>query len=309
MWPELENFLDYLKSERRYSANTVRSYQIDISQFILYLSDLFDPLQVRPDIVDKVHIRRFVEELFINGLQKKSIARKLSAIKSFFRYLKRINAVDNESLFNLRVPKLEKPLPVVLAEHEVRKLMDLPAKNTFEGVRDRAILELFYGCGLRLSELIQLKMNQIHLDERYIKVVGKRGKERLLPLGQFAIDALEEYFSVREKNIQNLSHPSLIFSTRKGKPLYPLAIQKMVKQYLHQISEQDHLSPHVLRHSFATHLLDRGADLLAVKELLGHSSLATTQIYTHVSMDRLKNVYRQAHPRSERDESINHKNL
>jgi tyrosine recombinase XerC len=309
MLPELENFLDYLKSERRYSANTIRSYQIDLSQFILYLADVFDPLQVRLDIVDKNHIRRFVEELFINGLEKKSISRKLSAIKSLFRYLKRINAIDNESILNLQAPKLEKPLPVVLAEHEARKLMDLPANNTFEGVRDRAILELFYGCGMRLGELIQLKMNQIHLEERYIKVVGKRGKERLLPLGKFAVDALKKYLSLREKNIQNFSDPSLIFFTRKGNPLYPLAVQKMVKKYLLQISEQDHLSPHVLRHSFATHLLDRGADLLAVKELLGHSSLVTTQIYTHVSMDRLKKVYRQAHPRSERDESRNHKNL
>jgi integrase/recombinase XerC len=301
MWKELEEFLNYIKSERRYSQHTITSYQIDLTQFLHFLEDKLSIDKVLTDSVDKSHIKSFIEELYIHGLQKRSIARKLSAIKSFLRYLRRIGAIDNDSISNIHAPKLDKPLPVVLDETEIRKLLDSPSDDTFEGIRDKTILELFYGCGIRLSELIQLKMNQIHLDERYIIVMGKRSKERLLPLGEYSINALHKYLKVRSRLNIKLQNSSSVFFTKKGKSLYPLLIQKMVKKYLHKVSEQDHLSPHVLRHSFATHLLDRGADLLAVKELLGHSSLTTTQIYTHVSMERLKTVYQKAHPRSRRE--------
>ncbi len=308
MWKELEEFLNYIKTERRYSQHTITSYQIDLTQFIHFLEEELSIDKVLADSVDKNHIRSFVEELYIHGLRKRSIARKLSAIKSFFRYLRRIGAISNDSILNLHAPRLDKPLPIVLDEKEIRKLLDSPSVNTLEGLRDKAILELFYGCGIRLSELIQLHMNQIHLNERYIIVMGKRSKERLLPLGEYSINALNKYLKARSQLHIKLQNSSLVFFTSKGKSLYPLLVQKMVKKYLHKVSEQDHLSPHVLRHSFATHLLDRGADLLAVKELLGHSSLTTTQIYTHVSMDRLKTVYQKAHPRSRREHFIKPKN-
>ncbi|MBN2367188.1 MAG: tyrosine recombinase XerC [Calditrichaeota bacterium] len=301
MWNELNNFVLYIRQERRYSPHTVRSYQIDLSQFIEFLEEEIFRDKVEARSVDDDHIRGFIEQLFILGLDKRSIARKLSAIKSFFKYLQRMDFIQQNPVLHLRTPKLDKKLPTVLEEHQIRKLMDIPDSETFEGIRDRAILELFYGCGVRLAELIQLKLKQIHLTDHYIIVEGKRNKERLLPVGEFAIDALNLYFNVRRDILKQSEDTPFVFVNKKGKPLYPLAVQKMVKKYLQQVSEQEHLSPHVLRHTYATHLLDRGAELLAVKELLGHSSLSTTQIYTHVSMDRLKSVYRKAHPRSRRD--------
>jgi len=301
MWNELKKFLHYLRTERRYSNHTVKSYQIDVSQFIQYLEDQIFEDKVHPVSVDKKHIRHFIEELYVYGLNKRSISRKLSAIKSFYKYLQRIRRIEHNPAADLHSPKLDKPLPTVLDEEEIQKLMDLPDQENFCGIRDRAILELFYGCGIRVGELIQLKMKQINLTNHYIIVEGKRNKERVLPIGKKAAQALNKYLEIRTQNLKGMGSSDLVFLSSKGKSLYPLAVQKMVKSYLQKICEHDHLSPHVLRHTYATHLLDRGADLLAVKELLGHSSLSTTQIYTHVSMDRLKNVYHKAHPRSERD--------
>lgn len=298
MQHHLDNFLHYLKTERFYSALTIRSYQIDLNQFMLYLEDS----KVEIKRVDKEHIQKFVEELFISGLNKKSISRKLSSLRSFFKYLQRIKIVEKNPVTGIPSPKLDKPLPVVINEEEIRKVLQLPPENNLDGYRDRAILELFYGCGIRLSELLKLQWNHIHWNEQFIIVEGKRGKERMLPIGHYALSALKKYREKQKKVLGNQFHSSYVFINRKGQPLYPLAVQTMVKKYLQKVSEQDRLSPHVLRHTFATHLLDRGADLLTVKELLGHSSLSTTQIYTHVSMDRLKSVYRKAHPRSDRKE-------
>lgn len=298
MWTYLDDFLDYLKKERQYSLYTITSYRTDLFQFIEFLeSEIFNG-QVAAEKVDNKHIKAFIESLFIYGLSKRSIARKLSAIKTFFKYLNRIQLLEKNPTISLRAPRLDKPLPVILDEDQIRKVMTMPPEDTFEGIRDRAILELFYGCGIRLGELIQLRMKQIYPESDYIIVVGKRNKERVVPLGSYARKALERYLRVRKEKVTFFEDPGIVFVNEKGKPLYPLKIQLMVKKYLSQVSEQEHLSPHVLRHTFATHLLDRGADLLSVKELLGHASLSTTQIYTHVSMDRLKEVYRKAHPRS-----------
>jgi len=297
----LENFLQYLQTERFYSKLTIRSYQIDLAQFLQFLESFNGSGNVDPKKVDKVMIQRYIEELFICGLNKKSISRKLSTIKSFFKYLQRNGVIEKNPVANIHSPKLDKSLPVVINEEEIRRVMQLPSENDWEGLRDRAILELFYGCGIRLSELLKLQWKQIHFKDQYIIVEGKRGKQRIIPIGQFAMQALKRYQSKKTEVIGNQPPSPYVFVNIKGKPLYPLAVQNMVKKYLQKVSEQDRLSPHVLRHTFATHLLDRGADLLAVKELLGHSSLSTTQIYTHVSMDRLKSVYRKAHPRSGRE--------
>ncbi|OPX33654.1 tyrosine recombinase XerC [candidate division KSB1 bacterium 4484_188] len=301
MWTQLDNFLHYLRTERVYSQNTLVSYRTDLSQFLEYLENREGSSQVRLEMVDTGNIKDFVENLFIHGLNKRSIARKLSAIKSYFRYLKRMGIISANPALGISAPKLDKNLPVVLDEEQARKLMELPPDNTFEGKRDRAILELFYGCGIRLSELIHLRMKQIRLESDYIIIEGKRKKERIVPIGKYARSALERYLKIRNEKIRLFMNPEIVFVNKNGKSLYPLSVQKMVKKYLGEISEQEHLSPHVLRHTFATHLLDRGADLLSVKELLGHSSLSTTQIYTHVSMERLKNVYQHAHPRSGKD--------
>ena len=199
MWNELEKFLHYLKAERRYSDHTLKSYQTDLTQFIQYLEDQVFEDKVRLNSVDKKHIRRFIEDLYIYGLNKRSISRKLSAIKSFFKYLQRIRMIASNPVVDIHSPKLDKPLPTVLAEEEIGKLMDLPDQKDFTGIRDRAILELFYGCGIRLSELIQLKMKQIHLPDHYIIVEGKRKKERVLPIGEKATQALSHYLEMRKE--------------------------------------------------------------------------------------------------------------
>ena len=300
MWKSIDKFLEYLQKERQYSVHTLTAYRIDLSQFAEYLEEILPENQVTPERVDSKHIKSFLEELFINGLDKRSIARKLSAIKSFFRYLKRMQILAVNPATAIYPPKYDRKLPVVLNEEQMRKLLEAPPEDSFEGIRDRAILELLYGCGIRLSELLELKMKQIHLEMNYIIVEGKRKKERIVPLGRFATEALKKYLQEREEKVKVFEDPQIVFVNKKGYRLYPLAVQGMVGKYAQRVSEQEGISPHSLRHAFATHLLDHGADLLTVKELLGHASLSTTQIYTHVSMERLKNIYQKTHPRSGR---------
>ncbi len=298
MWAYLDRFVEYLEKERQYSRHTCLSYRTDLEQFIEFVEEQLQKIQVSPEEVDTKLIKKFVEELFITGLKKRSIARKISSIKSFFRYLKRMNLIETNPAVAIHPPRLDKPLPVVVHENEMRRLFEHFPEETFQDVRDRAILELFYATGMRLSELISLTMKQIHLKENYIIVRGKRNKDRLVPIGQAAKVALENYLRKRQEANPYPSDKEYVFLTARGKQMYPLAVIHIVKKYLQRVSEQEKISPHVLRHTFATHLLDRGADLMSVKELLGHASLSTTQIYTHVSMERLKQVYRQAHPRA-----------
>jgi len=294
----MNDFIRYLENVRRYSQNTILSYQNDLSQFIQHLQE--DDKDIQPHHIDVRHIKNFLSYLLSLGLQRRSITRKLSTIKSFFRYLFRHGVIESNPAAVVQAPKVGKRLPTVLSIEQARKLMTLPPGNTFEGLRDRSILELFYGCGLRLSEILDLTWQKIDLAGDSIRILGKGQKERLVPLGSFAKAALRAYKEKRGEHISKLEieADTELFLSKKGKKLYPLAVQKMVRKYMEQLSEQDKLSPHVLRHTFATHLLDRGADLFAVKELLGHASLSTTQIYTHVSMERLKQVYSQAHPRA-----------
>lgn len=299
MWIELDQFIHYLNYERKYSRYTLESYRNDLAQFIEFMEERTNYSQITPKIVETIHIKEFLGQLMISGLSKSSIARKLSAIKSFFRYLVRINVIRENVVIPISSPKLDRRLPVIIDIERANKLMEMPPNDTFEGVRDRVILELLYGTGIRLGELLSLKMSDLDFSANIIRVMGKRRKERILPMGSKLRKVLKTYFLLREdaKSEKN----KRLFYTVKGKDLYPLAVQKMVRMYLSKLSEQEHLSPHTLRHTFATHLLDKGADLYTVKELLGHESLSTTQIYTHVSMDRLKKVYQQSHPRASRD--------
>lgn len=301
MWTHLDNFLQYIEHQRRYSEYTVDAYRRDVSQFIEFLESLKTPDKVSPQRVDAKHIREFLGHLYMHGLEKRSIARKLSSLKAFFRYLVRNGVILSNPASSVTAPKLDKKLPVVLDMQQAEKLMELPPNDTFEGIRDRAILELLYGCGIRLGELLGLKISMLNLQGNQLRVLGKRSKERIVPFGNAARSALLSYLHQRENVVKKFEDPDQVFVTPKGNVLYPSAVRRMVKKYMEQLSEQEHLSPHVLRHTFATHLLDRGANLMAVKELLGHESLSTTQIYTHVSMERLKQVYRRAHPRARRD--------
>lgn len=301
MWVELDQFLHYIKNQRQYSDLTIEAYRSDLSQFIEFAENNHDNRTIDAQDVDTLLIRNFLGHLLKLGLEKRSIARKLSAVKSFFKYLFRNEIIMINPASVVTAPKKDYKLPTVLSIDQARKLMELPPNDTFEGLRDRAILELLYGSGLRLGEILNLRKEDVDLSSDYVRVLGKRNKERILPVGSYSKKALLEYLKIRTEEIKHFKDPAVIFVNAKGNKLYPLAVQNMTKKYMMQLSEQEHLSPHVLRHTFATHLLDQGADLLVVKELLGHESLSTTQIYTHVSMERLKKVYRQAHPRADKN--------
>jgi integrase/recombinase XerC len=297
-WVEIDQFLHYLRYQRKYSTHTLESYRNDLTQFIEFLEDTSPRNHVSVKSVETNHIKDFLGHLLMLGLEKRSIARKLSSIRSLFRYFLRKGLIKENPAAIVSSPKLDKRLPVIIDMNQAGKLMELPSSKTFEGIRERAILELLYGAGLRLNELLTLKIDNLDFSTNTIRVIGKRDKERILPIGSKAKISLRKYLEARNRTVKSAS--AAVFVNQTGKPLYPLAVQKMVKNYMSKLSEQEHLSPHVLRHAFATHLLDKGADLFAVKELLGHESLSTTQIYTHVSTERLKRVYQQAHPRAEK---------
>jgi integrase/recombinase XerC len=223
-------------------------------------------------------------------------------VKSFFRYLAKNHIVEMNPAATVLSPKLDKPLPTILSSASVTALMNQPERSTAEGLRDRAILEMFYGTGMRLSELISLNWNDINLVDSTVKVMGKGSKQRIIPIGRKAKHALKEYSaqrqSVLDENYRDETQGAAVFITKRGKRLSPKSVNVLINRYIGRVSEIRKKSPHVLRHSFATHLLDNGADLKAVQQMLGHESLSTTQIYTHVSVERLKKIYAQAHPKA-----------
>lgn len=250
--------------------------------------------------VNSKTLRSFLGSLLDEGLTKKSIARKVASLRSFFKFLYRRQVLSINPTLTLISPKIERRLPTALDEKTMKRAVESPQATDKDGLRDAAIMELFYSSGIRLSELVQLKPGDLDFAKKTIKVHGKGNKHRIIPVGGKAREALLRYLTsapvVDSRETGSESFP--LFRTLKNKPLYPMAVRRIVSKYLSRVSEVEKKSPHVLRHSFATHLLNRGADLLAVKELLGHESLSTTQIYTHVSTERIKQVYRQAHPKA-----------
>ncbi len=253
---------------------------------------------------DKVHkesLRAFVGSLLDSEFSKRSVARKIASMRSFFKYLQRHKIMEGNPALVLITPKVGKRLPIFLDEPSIHQLLSSPNQMTPDGKRDLAILELFYSTGMRLSELINLNVVDLKEDEGLIKVKGKGRKERIVPVGRKALTAINEYLTIRKDLLwasRRKSNECPLFVTGNGRRLYPQAVGRMVRKYIGAISEIEKQSPHVLRHSFATHLLNRGADLRAVKELLGHESLSTTQVYTHVSSARMKKVYSEAHPKA-----------
>jgi integrase/recombinase XerC len=294
----IRSFLEYLEVERNYSAHTILSYETDLMKLVQFLRK--EKIESFADI-HKESLRMFIASLLNDGFSQRSVARKIASMRSFFKYLRRNKIVKGNPALVLITPKVSKRLPYFLDEESVDRLLSSPDLNTQYGIRDIAILELFYSTGIRLSELISLNVNDIKLDEGIVKVKGKGRKERIVPVGRKVLEIINEYLSTR-KGLQmtslRTSNERPLFVTGKGERLYPQAVGRMVRKYIGAISEIEKKSPHVLRHTFATHLLNRGADLNAVKELLGHESLSTTQVYTHVSSARMKKVYEVAHPKA-----------
>ncbi|HKI88633.1 MAG TPA: tyrosine-type recombinase/integrase [Draconibacterium sp.] len=290
-----ESFLKYLKFEKRCSKHTVVAYGKDLDQFEEFVFKTvgdFDILQV-----DSKLIRTWVVQLMDSGNTSKTVTRKITSLKSFYKYLLRQELIAVSPVDTVIAPRIPKKLPVFVDENSLHRLLDDGYfQNDFTGVRDKMILSFFYGTGIRLSELIHLTDQQIFRKEYLIRVLGKNNKERIVPYPRSLNSLIEEYLLLR--NAEFGSGCQSFFLTTKGKPVYEKLVYRVVKKYLALVTTLEKKSPHVLRHSFATHLLNHGADLNAVKELLGHSNLAATQIYTHTTTDKLQSIYKQAHPRA-----------
>lgn len=290
-----ESFLKYLKFEKRCSDHTVIAYRKDLDQFEEFVFKTvgdFDVLQVNTKM-----IRNWVVDMMDSGIKAKSVTRKITALKSFYKYLMREEVVSFSPVDGVITPKIPKRLPIFVDENSLHHLLDDGYfQRDFEGVRDKLMLSLFYGTGIRLSELINLTDRQIFLKEYLIKVLGKNNKERIVPYPRSLNPLFEEYFLIR--NGEFGASCDYVFLSAKGEKVYEKLVYRVVKKYLSLVTTLEKKSPHVLRHSFATHLLNRGADLNAVKELLGHANLAATQVYTHTTTDKLQSIYKQAHPRA-----------
>ncbi|MGJ5642303.1 tyrosine-type recombinase/integrase [Formosa sp. S-31] len=292
----LNAFLDYLLLEKKYSPLTVNAYAKDLQTFFEFLENECDLKDVNS--VNYPEIRRWVVTLVESGLSNRSINRKVSALNSYYKFQLKLGGVSVNPLAKHKALKVKKTLQVPFSETEMTSVLDnFDFANDFEGLRDRLIIELFYSTGIRRIELIQLKIEDFNLENKTLKVLGKRNKERLVPLLPSVINNLELYLTERNA-LANITDFDFMFLTKKGVKIYETLVYRIINNYFSLASSKVKKSPHILRHSFATHLLNQGAELNAVKELLGHSSLASTQVYTHNSISELKKVYLNAHPRN-----------
>lgn len=287
----IEQFIHYLRVEKRYSENTLLAYAKDIDQFSLFLVNQFD---FSFEQTKHLHIRSYVVELMNSKITNRSVCRKLSALKSLYKFLLKKGVVDSSPLANIQLPKIEKRLPSFIKEKEILVLNDRKFYNEdFSGFRDYILVRLFYQTGMRLSELTGLKDSDVSKDA--IKVLGKRNKERIIPISMNFSLILEEYKLMKNKEFNVLSKSFIV--SDNGDKVYEKFVYRKVNYYIGKVSSLEKKSPHVLRHTFATHMLNNGADLNAIKEILGHENLSATQIYTHNSFEKLKNIHQQAHPR------------
>ena len=290
-----ESFLSFLRFERNYSEKTVRSYGIDLEKFEEYLKGVDEELDFTG--VDADLVRGWVLRLMEQGYATTSVNRKLSSLRSFYQYLLRKRMIEKDPMATVKGPKNKKPLPVFVRDEEMSRLLDEQEwKTGLEGVRNRLIVEMFYVTGIRLSELINLKDGDVDFSAQVMKVTGKRNKQRIIPFGEELKEDMDVYLDLRDREISG--SPEAFFVRKDGKSLYPRMVYLLVRQSLSKVVTLKKKSPHVLRHTFATSMLNNGAELSAVKELLGHESLTTTEVYTHTTFEELKKVYKQAHPRA-----------
>lgn len=290
-----ELFLNYLKYEKRYSVHTITAYENDLDQFILFGKKLVEDFCVEK--IDHHLIRQWIVSLMEQGVLPVSVNRKIATLKTYFKFLMREGVIENNPTDRVVIPKSGKKLPVFVQEKEINRLLDERFfTDDFEGLRDKAVISLFYGTGIRLSELIGVRFSDLNLAGKIVRVNGKRNKDRLVPFPTEIATVLGDY--IRERNKIFPDAGNFLFLTDGGEPAYEKLVYRIVKRHLSLVTTVDKKSPHILRHSYATHLLNRGADLNAIKELLGHANLAATQIYTHTTFEQLKKVYKQAHPRA-----------
>ena len=291
----LNEYINYLKFEKRYSAHTVIAYQEDLNQFINFYESYCSDNSW--ELVTNKDVRSWIANMVENKQSSRTVNRKLSCIKSFYLFLNKKNLFSKNPAKLVVAPKNKKSLPKFIEEKQINFLIDeIDFSNDFEGIRNHLIVSLFYYTGMRLSELIGLKEDSLDIKESKIKVLGKRNKERIIPLHREVIELIEQYLKARQIQL-NSEKTSYLFITNKNKKLYPKLVYNIVNKSIAQVSTIEQKSPHILRHTFATHMLNTGADLNAIKELLGHANLAATQVYTHNSFEKLKKAYKQSHPR------------
>ena len=283
----IDKFLSYLEIEKNYSPHTILNYSIDLNEFLDFIGEK-TPLKK----ITYLHFRRFLMGLRQHHHKPRTLARKMSSLRSFFKFLHREGLIDENSALLITTPKLDKPLPKFLSEKNTIKILQTSFDHNESGLRDRAIIETLYSTGVRVSELVGINEESIDPVSNIIKVQGKGKKERLVPIGDKALDAVRAYLAARRRRSR------AVFLNKRGKRLTDRSVRNIINKYVLKASLLMNVSPHMFRHSFATHMLDHGADLRSVQELLGHSNLSTTQIYTHVTTDRLKKIYDKAHPRA-----------
>ncbi len=289
-----ESFINYLKYEKRVSSHTVTAYQKDLDQFVLYCTEMVGEFNIN-GISSKI-VRGWIVSLMDNNYSAKTVNRKIASVKAFFRFLMKNDLLQANPAENILLPKIRKKLPLFVEEDSLHHLLDDGYfSDDFTGIRDKLIISLLYGTGMRRAELLKLKDSDFNTDEYLVKVTGKRQKERVIPYPRSINRLLNQYIEIRNREIG--SNAPFLLVTEKGEPVYEKLIYRVVNSNLKLVTSLEKKSPHVLRHSYATHLMNNGADLNAVKELLGHSNLAATQIYTHTTFEKLHKIYKQAHPR------------
>jgi len=291
----ISQFLQYLEIEKKYSAHTLKSYGDDLNEFNSFFQTENTGASIEK--ASKLDIRNFLVHLSSSSVSERTINRKLSSLKSYYKYLMKIGEIECSPATGIKTLKHYNKVQLPFSEEEMLNLFEMEEvfPDNFVGIRDRLMMEMFYQTGMRRSELIHLRPEDVDFAQKQLKVLGKRNKERIIPLSERLLEEIERYLEYRSHILKN--GEKNLFLTEKGKPFYDKLVYNLVNNYLSNISTKHKKSPHMLRHSFATHLLNRGADLNAVKELLGHSNLAATQVYTHGSIDQLKKVFNQAHPR------------
>lgn len=292
-----DRFLDYIAYEKRYSLHTLNAYRSDLDQFFSFLKDQYQITDIT--VVDHQVVRSWIVSLMENGHTSRTVNRKITTLKTYFRFLIKEGVVKENPMSRVIAPKNSQRLPAFVEQESMDTLFNsIDFGEGYPAARDRMIMELFYSTGMRLSELIGLKDQDVDLNKNSLKVTGKRNKQRIIPFSKNLADLISGYMETKRKEFTGEDREGFLFLTNKGDKLYPRLVHRIVHHYLDQVTTISKRSPHVIRHTFATHMLNAGADLNAIKEILGHANLAATQVYTHNTIEKLKSIYKQAHPRA-----------